>query len=77
MKRLRTSSERRVLEVLRKEGAISLERLLSLVPEFTWNQVFVTVDELSRRGEMTLSRRGFDYELAYSSGKEEPVSCTL
>ncbi len=40
-----------------------LEELLSYLPEFTWNQVFSVVDELSRQELICLRRRGFDYEL--------------
>jgi hypothetical protein len=38
--------------------------MVILLPEMRWNQVFAAIDKLSRRGEIALRRRGFNYELA-------------
>jgi hypothetical protein len=53
----------KVLAVVQERRQIQLEELLSYLPEFTWNQVFSLVDELSRQELICLRRRGFDYEL--------------
>jgi hypothetical protein len=56
-------TESRILEIVRERGSIVLEDLLSCLPESTWNQVFTSVDGLSRQGTIRLRRRRFDYEL--------------
>jgi predicted Zn-ribbon and HTH transcriptional regulator len=32
--------------------------------ELSWNQVFLAVDSLSRRGGIILKRRGYEYEVS-------------
>jgi predicted ArsR family transcriptional regulator len=32
--------------------------------ELSWNQVFLAVDSLSRRGDIILQRRGYEYEVS-------------
>jgi hypothetical protein len=56
-------TEGKILAIVHEQGSIAMEKLLSCLPESTWNQVFTSVDELSRRGAICLRRRGFDYEL--------------
>lgn len=60
-------AESRILDIVRERGSIMLEELLSCLPESTWNQVFMNVDALSRRGAIRLRRRRFDYELCAPS----------
>jgi hypothetical protein len=57
----------RLLAIVQDRRQIRLEELLASLPEFTWNQVFSLVDELSRRELICLRRRGFDYELRAAS----------
>ena len=57
----------KLLAIVQERRQIRLEELLSYLPEFTWNQVFSLVDELSRRGAIHLRRRGFEYELRVAS----------
>lgn len=57
----------RLLAIVQERRQIRLEELLASLPEFTWNQVFSLVDELSRRELICLQRRGFDYELRAAS----------
>lgn len=57
----------RLLTIVQERRQIRLEELLASLPEFTWNQVFSLVDELSRRKLICLRRRGFDYELRAAS----------
>lgn len=56
-------AEAKILGIVQEQRGISLEELLARLPELTWNQVFVLVDELSRRDMICLQRRGFEYEL--------------
>jgi hypothetical protein len=57
----------KLLAIVQERRQIQLEELLSYLPEFTWNQVFSLVDELSRRELICLRRRGFEYELRVAS----------
>ncbi len=57
----------RLLAIIQERRQIRLDELLASPPEFTWNQVFSLVDELSRRGLICLRRRGYDYELRTAS----------
>ncbi len=57
----------KLLAIVQERRQIRLEELLTYLPEFTWNQVFSLVDELSRRKLISLQRQGFDYELRVSS----------
>lgn len=57
----------KVLAIVQERRQIRLEELLSYLPEFTWNQVFSLVDQLSRQERIYLRRRGFEYELRASS----------
>jgi hypothetical protein len=60
-------TEAKILAIVQERGSIVLETLLSCLPESTWNQVFTSVDALSRQGTIRLRRRGFDYELLVPS----------
>lgn len=57
----------KLLAIVQERRQIRLDELLASLPEFTWNQVFSLVDELSRRELVCLRRRGFDYELRAAS----------
>ncbi|MBI4000247.1 MAG: hypothetical protein HY348_00485 [Nitrospira defluvii] len=69
------SSEFLILGLLRARKSLTLEQVVTLLPELTWNQVFKTVDELSRRGKIILLRRGFEYEVEWVSSKDPVLSC--
>jgi hypothetical protein len=69
------ANEAVVLDLLRRERSMRLEAVVTLLPQLSWNQVFHCVDVLSRRGEIILLRRGFDYELIYrSAGRDTACS---
>ncbi len=53
----------KLLAIVHERRQIQLEELLSYLPEFTWNQVFSLVDELSRQERICLQRQGFEYQL--------------
>lgn len=44
----------RVMERVSLHGPVLLEELNRLFPDCTWNQVFATVDRLSREGRLEL-----------------------
>lgn len=48
-----TATSARVHRVLEELGTdCSMEELLTLCPELTWNQVFLAIDSLSRNGQI-------------------------
>lgn len=57
--RLREGSacERRIVDILRQRGPQTLDTLCE-VPEFTWAQVLLAVDHLSRSREISLELIG-------------------
>ena len=59
--------EARILAIIHERGSILLEQLPSCLPNSTWNQVFMSVDGLSRQGAIRLVRRRFDYEICSPS----------
>jgi hypothetical protein len=46
-----------ILDLLQRRHEYDLEELVRLCPSFTWNQVFLEVDRLSRTGEVRLLPR--------------------
>ena len=69
------TSESLILDLLRVRKSLTLEQVVTLLPELSWNQIFKTVDELSRRGKIILLRRGFEYEVEWVSSKDPVLSC--
>jgi hypothetical protein len=56
-------TDRLILEVLRSTlRPLTFEEINAKLPGLTWNQIFLSVDALSRRGEVILNRRGFEYQ---------------
>jgi hypothetical protein len=47
-----------ILDVLTHHAVLELEDLVGLCSSYTWNQVFLEVDRLSRTGEVQLVYRG-------------------
>jgi len=56
-----------ILAIVHEQGCMLLEELPLRLPGSTWNQVFMSVDALSRQGAICLRRRGMDYEVLASS----------
>ncbi len=49
----------RVHRVLEQLGTdCSIEEVMTLCPELTWNQVFIAIDDLSRAGQVRVTRDG-------------------
>ena len=68
------SSECRVLELLQARKSLTLEQVVILLPELSWNQICKTIDELSRHGKIMLLRRGFNYEIERVSSRHPALS---
>lgn len=45
-----------ILIVVRKTPGVTLDELIRRCPEFTWDQVFVEVDRLTRSGELHMKK---------------------
>ena len=52
-----------ILDHLNEQTVISLDSLICLMPQYTWNQIFHTVDQLARCNKVVLRRHRFDYTL--------------
>lgn len=52
-----------ILDHLNEQTVISLDSLICLMPEYTWNQIFNAVDQLARCNKVVLRRYRFDYML--------------
>ena len=51
-----TTLSNRVKTTLEQVGTdCPLEAMMDLCPELTWNQMFLAIDDLSRRGEVLLT----------------------
>ena len=52
-----------ILDHLNEQTVISLDTLMCLMPQYTWNQIFRRVDQLSRCNKVVLCRHQFEYML--------------
>jgi len=52
-----------ILDHLSEQTVISLDTLVCLMPQYTWNQIFHRVDQLSRCKKVVLRRHRFEYTL--------------
>ncbi len=51
-----------ISQELQRSGTCTFEELVSALPGYSWSQVFLAVDQLSRDGRLLLKRQGrFDY----------------
>ena len=55
--------EDKILEQINQQDVVSLDALIVLMPQYTWNQIFHTVDRLARAGKIALRRHRFTYTL--------------
>jgi hypothetical protein len=70
------SNEELVLSVLRSSGSLTIEQMIAKLPDLNWNQVFLAVDALSRRGAIVLRRRGYEYELHCPTSLNAAALCS-
>ena len=52
-----------ILDHLNEQTVISLDTLVCLMPQYTWNQIFHRVDQLARCNKIVLRRHRFEYTL--------------
>jgi hypothetical protein len=52
-----------ILDHLNEQTVISLDSLICLMPQYSWNQIFHVVDQLARSSKIVLRRHRFDYML--------------
>jgi hypothetical protein len=52
-----------ILDHLNEQTVITLDSLICLMPQYTWNQIFHTIDQLARCNKIILRRHRFDYTL--------------
>lgn len=58
-----TTAESHLLHLLQDGRSHTLEELLEEAPHFSWAELFVAMDSLSRSEVIELRRRGFTYWL--------------
>lgn len=58
--------ERLVLGALSEGSFLTMDELVSRVPELSWSELFLIIDRLSRRQAIILKRRGFEYDVAHA-----------
>jgi hypothetical protein len=51
----------RILDIVKTRPGCGLDELTSLLPDLSWSQVFVEVDQLSRSGQLRLTRTGSEF----------------
>jgi len=52
-----------ILDHLNEQTVISLDSLVCLMPQYSWNQIFHSVDQLARCNKIVLRRHRFEYTL--------------
>jgi hypothetical protein len=52
-----------ILKQINKQDAITMDALIVLMPEYSWNQIFHAVDCLARCRKIVLRRHRFEYTL--------------
>jgi hypothetical protein len=52
-----------ILKQINEQDVVGLDALISLMPRYSWNQIFHTVDRLARCGKIVLRRHGFEYTI--------------
>ena len=57
-----------ILDVLKSSPQpLTIEEIVGRLPRLGWNQIFLAVDSLSRKGLIILKRRGYDYICEFHS----------
>ena len=51
----------RILEIVKAHPGCGLDELTSLLPDFSWSEIFVEVDRMSRSGQLRLTRTGSEF----------------
>jgi len=57
-----------ILDVLKSSPQpLTIEEIVGRLPRLDWNQIFLAVDSLSRKGLIILTRQGYDYICRFHS----------
>jgi hypothetical protein len=64
----RDALEAIILAELGRGDAVTMDQLMLRLPGLTWGEMFFALDALSRRGEIMMRRRGFEYEVCTPRG---------
>ncbi len=57
-----------ILDVLKSSPQpLTIEEIVGRLPRLDWNQIFLAVDSLSRKGLIILTRQGYDYICRFRS----------
>ena len=60
--------EEAIIELLRSHGPCHLDNVVTHLPAFSWGEVFLAIDRMSRDGRVVLSQLGYStYKLALRS----------
>ena len=51
----------RILEIVKAHPGCGLDELTSLLSDLNWSEVFIEVDQLSRSGQLRLTRTGSEF----------------
>ena len=71
------SIEEVVVETLQKSGPCCLDDIVTYLPNFSWGEVFVAVDRMSRDGRVSLRQLGYStYQITLRSQFAHLTSAT-
>jgi hypothetical protein len=59
-----------ILEQINDQEVITLDALIALMPQYSWNRIFDGVDRLARCGKIVLRRHRFEYRLFSANSAE-------
>jgi len=64
--------EEAIVEKLRNDGPCSFDDVIASLPDFSWGQIFVAVDCMSRDGRVFLRQLGYStYQISLGSRHTE------
>jgi len=55
--------ESTIINLLDKSDRLTIDEILAGAPYLSWSEIFLAIDVLSRKGEVTLHRKGFEYSV--------------
>lgn len=57
------NADEAVLNTLQRYGVLMIEDLITAQPDFSWAQLFLAIDRLSRKNLVGLRRMGMTYQI--------------
>ena len=60
-----STSDQKVLNLLQHRSTMSVDLIVLLLPEFSWNEVFSALKRLSDRQLISLTQEGFKIKIWY------------